>query len=208
MFSGIVTECLPCLHLKSSGNLLRVTFSRPSPWENLKEGDSVSIDGVCLTVEALLKNTMAFAIGPETLKITKWGKNSFQDKKFNLERALSLNQSLGGHFVTGHVDGLAQVIFYKKKEECREMTLQLPKEFQKFFWKKGYITLNGASLTVNDVKNGNIEITLIPKTLEKTNLSDLKEGDQLNFEVDLLARLFVQGLENVMADKKSSSLSS
>ena len=207
MFSGIVTECLSCLHLKSSGDLLRVTFLRPPAWENLKEGDSVSVDGVCLTVETLLKNTMAFAIGPETLKITKWRESSFQEKKFNLEQALSLNQSLGGHFVTGHVDGLAQVIFYKKKGECREMTLQLPKEFQKFFWKKGYITLNGASLTVNDIKNGNIEITLIPKTLEKTNLSSLREGDQLNFEVDLLARLFVQSLESVMGNKKNSSLS-
>ena len=199
MFSGIITECVECLDFKVSDHLMRVTFPLPASYKNLKEGDSVSVDGVCLTVETLHNSTMTFGIGPETLKITQWRESSFQQKrKFNLEQALTLHQSLGGHLVTGHMDGLAEVLFLKEKGESREVKVKLPKGFQKFFWKKAYIALNGASFTVNNIRETILEVCLIPKTLEKTNLNSLKKGDFLNFEVDRLARLFVQGFENIL----------
>ena len=163
------------------------------------------MDGVCLTVEKLSKNSMLFAIGPETLKITQWKENTFQNKKFNMEQALTFHQTVGGHFVTGHVDGLTQVISCITKGESKQLALKLPEEFKKFFWKKSYIALNGASLTINNIEGNIIEICLIPKTLEKTNLNSLKEGDLLNFEVDSLARSFVHSFENIMQREKTPS---
>ena len=198
MFSGIITECLKCLDCKASPHLIRVTFPRPSSYKNLKEGDSVSVDGVCLTVEKLHTNTMTFCIGPETLKITQWRESTFQKKKFNLEQALAFHQPVGGHLVAGHVDGLTKVLSCKEKGESKEVKIKLPEGFQKFFWRKAYIALNGASLTVNNISGTTLEVCLIPKTLEKTNLNSLKGGDRLNFEADNLARLFVQSFENIL----------
>ena len=205
MFSGIITECLKCLDCKASNHLMRVTFLKPSSYKNLTEGDSVSVDGVCLTVEKLLKDTMIFSIGPETLKITQWQESTFQEKKFNLEQALAFYQPVGGHLVAGHVDGLAQVISCTEKGESKEMKVKLPQGFQKFFWKKAYIALNGASLTVNNITGNTLDVCLIPKTLEKTNLNSVKEGDRLNFEVDSLTRLFVQSFENILSRGIESS---
>ena len=201
MFSGIITECLAPLDCKASSQLIEVNFPRPASYKNLEEGESISVNGVCLTLDKLQKTSMAFKIGPETLKITKWKELSFQKRSFNLERAIFFNQPFGGHFITGHVDGLAHLISLKKKGESKIISLNLPKEFQKFFWKKGYIALNGASLTVNNVEKNRVEVCLIPKTLEKTNLKFLKKGDFINFEVDCQARLFVCGFENVVNKK-------
>ena len=140
---------------------------------------------------------MTFALGPETLKITKWNKKNLRDKNFNLEKALTFNQAVGGHFVTGHVDSVAKVLEYRKEGETAFLKVKLPPGFEKFFRKKGYIALNGVSLTVNEVADGNLNFCLIPKTLEKTNLPHLKTGDKVNFEVDYFARLFAQGFEHL-----------
>lgn len=202
MFSGIITECLFPLDCKTSSQLIKVTFSRPDSYKDLKEGESISVNGVCLSIDKLQKSSMTFKIGPETLKITNWNEQSFSKKRFNLERAIFFNQSFGGHFVTGHVDGLAHLISLKKQGESKVLSLSLPKQFQKFFWGKGYIALNGSSLTVNSVKENRVEVCLIPKTLEKTNLKFLRKGDSVNFEVDYQARLFICGFENVINEKK------
>ena len=198
MFSGIVTECLPCLDCKVFEHLLRVTFPLPPAYKNLREGDSLSVDGVCLTLDTLHKKTMSFSVGPETLKITGWRESTFQERRFNMEQSLAFYQPVGGHLVAGHVDGLVEVLSCKGKGESQELTLKLPEGFQKFFWRKAYIALNGASLTVNGIKGNTLELCLIPKTLAKTNLNSLREGDRLNFEVDSLARLFVESFENIL----------
>lgn len=196
MFSGIVTDCLAPLSCLTARHLLRVTFPKSSSFKTLNEGDSVSVDGVCLTIEVINKNKMSFCIGPETLRITGWTAKDLQKRKCNLEPSLKFNSSLGGHPVTGHVDGIVQLISIEKKGESREMNFRLPKGFQKFFWKKSYIALNGVSLTVNDKKGTVLKVCLIPKTLGKTNLSFLKAGDLLNFEVDRFARTLIHALEN------------
>ena len=162
------------------------------------------MDGVCLTVENMSENDMAFALGPETLKITKWNQKFLQNKKFNLEKALTFNQVIGGHFVTGHVDSTAKVLEYHREGETAFLKIKLPDGFEKFFRKKGYIALNGVSLTVNEASDRNLSFCLIPKTLEKTNLLHLKPGDKVNFEVDYFARLFIQGFEYLKETTKNS----
>lgn len=195
MFSGIVTDCLPCLKIYQEGSVVRMTFHRSVSFRELSEGESVCVDGVCLTVEKLSGDEMTFALGPETLKVTQWTQKKLQNKKFNLEKALTFHQALGGHFVTGHVDQVAGVSEYRREGEVVFLSVELPKGFENFFWKKGYITLNGVSLTVNKITNQSVSVCLIPKTLEKTNLSYLKIGDQINFEVDYFSRFFAHGFK-------------
>lgn len=197
MFSGIVTSCLPCLKVYQESSVLRVTFNRSIEFQDTSEGDSVCVDGVCLTVESLSKNEMIFTLGPETLKITGWQQKDFENKKFNLEKSITFNQALGGHLVTGHVDHVAKVLESYREGETVFLKVELPAGYEKFFWKKGYIALNGVSLTVNEVTQRILNFCLIPKTLEKTNLSNLKKGDKVNFEVDYFARFFVHGFEHL-----------
>lgn len=202
MFSGVVTDCLPCLRVHQNHPLLRVVFSRLGRFQDIIEGDSVCLDGVCLTVESLSEEEMTFALGPETLQITKWNKTIFQNKQFNMEMAMNFGQAVGGHFVTGHVDGVGKVFKCHNEGESVLLGVELPKEFKNFFWRKGYITLNGVSLTINEVAEQDVNLCLIPKTLEKTNLSDLRIGDRVNFEVDYFARFFVHGFESFKEELK------
>ena len=165
----------------------------------------MSVDGVCLTVEALSETEMGFALGPETLKITGWSAELIKNKRFNLERALSFHQALGGHLVTGHVDGVAKVTHYQKEGGSVLLSVEAPRGFESFFWKKGFIALNGVSLTINGACRRILDFCLIPKTLEKTNLRFLKEGDLMNFETDYLTRPLVHGLDSLLRAVHSAS---
>ena len=201
MFTGVVTNCLSCLSCESSPSLLTAAFPLPPAFKELTAGDSVSADGVCLTASRVLprERRMIFHIGPETLKITKWRKESFQSgKKFNMEPALRLGARVGGHFVTGAVDGLAEVSAFEAKGASRLLSLKIPAGFERFFWRKSRIAVNGVSLTVNGAARRRLNICLVPVTLAKTNLSLLKKGDSVIFEADLAARQIVEGLEHAL----------
>ena len=195
MFSGLVEQTSPVLEVKAQPQLIYLVLKRPSVYDSLKEGDSLCVDGVCLTLDKLNKKTMSFGLGPETLKVTDWTSAKLKNKTLNLERSITLQSAIGGHFLTGHVDGLALVRQIKKQGESTIVQIRIPKEFKDFFWKKGYIAINGVSLTVNDVKGNNLELCLIPKTLKLTNLSSIKKGDLLNFEVDYISRSLVHGFK-------------
>ena len=198
MFTGLVEETSPVLQAELKGEIMGLSLKRPSSFQNLKEGESVSIDGLCLTLESFNEEKINFSLGPETLKITGWTLDKLKGKTVNLERSLTLQSAVGGHFLTGHVDGLALVKKIKKQAESLRVQIQMPKGFKKFFWKKGYIALNGVSLTINKTKGRILEIGLIPQTLKRTNLSAVKEGDLLNFEADYISRALAhnnKGLE-------------
>ena len=200
MFSGLVEQTSCVLKTQSKSHFIQLVLKRPFAYEHLKEGESISIDGVCLTLESFDKKTMSFGLGPETLKITKWTSKNLKNKILNLERSITLRSAIGGHLLTGHVDALALVKILTKKQNSLLVKIQVPLEFKNFFWKKGYIALNGVSLTINNIKGRLLELCLIPKTLKLTNLSHIKEGDFLNFEVDYMSRFFVQAFE--MTSKK------
>ena len=195
MFSGLVECASSAVQAQSLSKNIHLTLKRPSFYRSLNEGESLSVDGLCLTLDSFNKKTMSFILGPETLKITGWTPTKIKNKNFNLERSLSLHSAIGGHLVTGHVDGQALVQKVQKQGKSLGLWLKIPSEFKAFFWKKAYITLNGVSLTVNRVQGNRIELCLIPKTLQLTNLSHIKIGERLNFEVDYMSRLFVNSFK-------------
>ena len=195
MFSGVVEQICPVVSLKSQGSLIELILKRPTSYRALKEGESVSVDGVCLTLEKFDKKTMTFNLGPETLKITCWTVEKLKNKRFNLERSITLQSAIGGHLLTGHVDGLACVSYITKQGKSRIVKVKIPKQFTKFFLKKGYIALNGVSLTINQIRGRTLELCFIPKTLKLTNLSFVQLGDFLNFEVDYMSRLFINSFK-------------
>lgn len=193
MFSGLVEQTTSALEVKATDHLLKLTLKRPSSFKSLQEGESICVNGVCLTLESFDESKMLFSLAVETLKITKWTAEDLKNKTFNLEASLTLQKAVGGQLLTGHVDGLAEVKEIKEKGDSRILKVQVPRRFKDFFWSKGYIALNGVSLTINKVRGQTLELCLIPKTLELSNLSQIKVGELLNFEVDYASRAFVSG---------------
>ena len=157
-------------------------------------GDSISINGVCLTIQKKQNNQFIFHVSEETLKRTI----SFTEKSLvNLESAVLYNGKVGGHFVTGHIDGIAKINSIKTNSQCWILEIKPPKKLLKFIAEKGSVAINGVSLTVNSIKNDTFKVNIIPFTLKATNLGNLTKGSEVNIEVDLIARY----LENILKRK-------
>lgn len=154
-------------------------------------GDSIAVNGVCLTVTVLHGRLFEVDISPETLKCTQGLDRP--DQAVNLEKALRLSDRLGGHLVSGHVDATAEVLRFLPVGANYQLTLRSPKHLLRYITHKGSITVNGVSLTVNAIDNDEVSINLIPHTLSMTNLNALKPGMQVNLETDMLAR-YVENL--------------
>jgi riboflavin synthase len=190
MFSGIIectsstVEVLP----ESTQDLIRFLVSRPQSFNDVKVGDSIALNGVCLTLEKFDDKTLQFALGKETLQITGWTKAFVEKALWNMERSLRLQDRIHGHLVTGHVDFRGEVAAIRTEKELSEIWVRFPAAYREYFWKKGSVTLNGVSLTLNEVKNDHFRVNLIPETLRVTNLGDLKPQQALNVEVDSFAR--------------------
>ena len=186
MFSGLITDISSCLKAEQKNSSIRLVLQKPPEWTNLKTGESIAVDGVCLSLVDFDQNSISFDLAPETLKITRWTSDKLKHKTFNLERSLSLQSALGGQILTGHVSGLAKVLFFKPEGESYFLKVQIPKKFKDFVIPKGYLALNGVSLTANQIKGHTISLCIIPETLKRSNLSQIKPGDLLNFELDYL----------------------
>ena len=186
MFSGLITATSSCLKAEQKASSIRLVLQKAPEWTNLKKGESIAVDGVCLSLVDFDQNSMSFDLAPETLKITGWTTDKLQEKTFNLESSLSLQSALGGQILTGHVSGLARVLSFKSEGESYLLKVQIPKKFKDFVIPKGYLALNGVSLTANQIKGNMVSLCIIPETLKQTNLSQIKEGDLLNFELDYL----------------------
>lgn len=190
MFSGIIETASSTIKLlpSESDELVRFQVTRPEKFNDITIGDSIAMNGVCLTVEAFDEDSIQFAIGKETLRITGWSKEAIQKMLWNMERSLKLGDRIHGHLVTGHVDFQGQVSGLKKDGESMELWVSFPENAKQYFWKKGSVCLNGVSLTINDVKESHLRVNLIPETLRVTNLKHLQEGQSINIEVDSFAR--------------------
>lgn len=191
MFTGIVTDVGTILSVEDKPDLRRFRIASKYTPRSLVLGASVLHNGVCLTIVA--KGARAkgswFEVeaGRETLARTTastWAKGS----KINLERALRMGDELGGHLVSGHIDGLARLAMRKNVGDMAHLRFRAPKELMRFIASKGSVALDGISLTVNEVKGSEFGVFLIPHTLRKTNWSALKESADVNLEVDLVAR--------------------
>jgi riboflavin synthase len=187
MFTGIIQAVGEIKHVTplADGVSLRVA-SGSLDLSDVKTGDSIAVNGVCLTVVTITDRLFSVDVSRETLNCTV-GMDE-QGREVNLEKALRLSDRLGGHLVSGHIDGIGEVIEFTPTGESRLLVLRVPPPLLKYIAKKGSITVNGVSLTVNIVADDKIEINLIPHTLAATTLKDLSAGAKVNIEVDMLAR--------------------
>lgn len=184
MFTGIITNITGVKEAKKTASGLAITFVKPKQWMDLELGESISVDGVCLTVERLGSNTFSCFLIPETLRKTTFGKQI--PLTVNLERALKAGERFGGHFVQGHIDCIGEVVFSKKA--AAEIVVAFPARFKKYVIDKGSIAVNGVSLTIVKTDRNQLTIALIPYTLKRTNLGSLKPGDNVNLEFDMLSK--------------------
>lgn len=199
MFSGIVetTAAIQRVETVAVNSLVRIILERPLTFDDLKLGDSVAVNGVCLTVERLAPNEIQFAVAKETLSIVPPYR---QGARVNLERSMRVGDRNHGHAVSGHVDYAAKVVSADHKDGVMILRVELPRELWSMVWKKGSLAVNGVSLTVNDVRDGVVEHCLIPETLSRTNLKDLQSGDLVNIEVDTMARAIVPLVQNLVEE--------
>jgi riboflavin synthase len=188
VFTGIVEEVGTVEEVRPEGNGTVFTISAGTVREGMGLGDSIAVDGACLTVTSLPDHAFTVqAVG------TTLGRTTFGDfrvgRRVNLERALALGQRLGGHVVQGHVDGLGEVESIRRSEELVLIEFTLPEDVAAVTVLRGSITLNGVSLTVNELpRPGICQVSIIPFTWEHTNLADLAEGDRVNLEGDTIGK--------------------
>ncbi|MBO9668112.1 MAG: riboflavin synthase [Bdellovibrio sp.] len=195
MFSGIVESVMPIESSEELQNAYRIKIKKPSEFNDLKLGDSIACDGVCLTVEAYDQEQMTFALAAETIKVLEWNPQSWIGKRVNLERSLRFGDRIHGHLVTGHVDSLGSVTRAELEGESFFLDVAVADTILPYVWKKGSITLNGVSLTVNELNKNIVSVCLIPETIKRTNLGDLKKGSRINVEPDYMARAIQRSLE-------------
>ena len=186
MFTGIIQAVGRVAELKPAGRSAVVTIDASGlDLGDVAIGDSIACNGVCLTVTGLVPGGFSVDVSQETIKVTA---GFIAGERINLEKSLRLADRLGGHLVSGHVDGSGVVATIKPVGGNREIAIRFPAELGRYIARKGSITVNGVSLTVNLVTDDTFSINLIPHTLAVTNLKDLEQGDRVNLEIDLVAR--------------------
>ena len=190
MFTGIVDEKATVKNIEKASEGKRITVERPESYRELEKGESISVSGVCLTVEAFDDDSMSFFLAEETLE-KSWFSNLVEEDTVNLERSLRPQDRMGGHIVQGHVEASVEVIEVEKVDEDSEgwnMTFSLPEELQDLVVYKGFIAVEGISLTVTEVTNDSFSVMIIPETWKVTNISNKKEGDKVNIETDMMGK--------------------
>ena len=206
MFTGIIENKGRVLRVEYRGQEERLTLEIPMDLTDLKLGDSININGVCLTVVEKKEQAIGVDLSLETLEKTILGKLKEGDK-VNLERALRLTDRLGGHIVTGHIDGIGVILEKRREKDFLGLRVRIPPSISRYVVQKGSIAIDGISLTVNQCQGEEIQITLIPYTIEKTTLIDKKVGDQVNVEADILGKYVEKIFDRGVGDSKREDLS-
>ena len=194
MFSGIIENKGFVLKFEKQKDF-RLVLDTNLKYKDIKKGSSVCCNGICLTVISKKKKKkytqLSFDVSQETINCSNFNAIKKGDE-INIEKSLRVGDEISGHFVFGHVDDTSKLISVKKVGDSHEIKLEISKKIKKFIAKKGSVSLNGISLTVNQVKNNFIVLNIIPFTWLNTNLKGLKIGDRINLEVDMLARYVTQ----------------
>ncbi|HEY0815438.1 MAG TPA: riboflavin synthase [Pseudonocardia sp.] len=190
MFTGIVEEVGEVLAVRESAEVVLLTVRGPRVTSDAAHGDSIAVNGVCLTVidpEGSSDGTFTVELVPETLKRSSLGAAA-AGTGVNLERAMAANGRLGGHIMQGHVDGVATLLRRNPAERSDELVFSLPRDLARYVVEKGSIAVDGVSLTVADVTDDTFAVALIPTTLATTTLGVRQPGDTVNLEVDVIAK--------------------
>jgi riboflavin synthase len=187
MFTGIIENKGKVLRLEYRGLGKRLVLELPQDLTDVQLGDSININGVCLTVTDKSGQAIEVDLSSETVQ-----KTAMEDLKegdfVNLERALKLTDRLGGHIVTGHVDGIGVIVEKRRETNSIHLKIKIPKAISRYIVQKGAIAIDGISLTVNECQDEEIQMALIPFTIEKTTLITKRVGDRVNVEADILGK--------------------
>jgi riboflavin synthase len=187
MFTGLIEDLGRIAALRLRNGSAVVTVRTQLPVGKMAIGASVAVNGACLTVVKKLKNAFTVDVSPETLACTDLGALK-PGSLVNLEQPMRLNERLGGHLVTGHVDGVGTVVMIEKQGEFTVFTFQVAKELSRLLVSKGSVAVDGISLTVNQCRPQRFAVAIIPFTLEHTNLQGRRVGDKVNIETDLIGK--------------------
>ncbi|MBI5238000.1 MAG: riboflavin synthase [Deltaproteobacteria bacterium] len=187
MFTGIIEEIGRVKSVEKQGASGRITVEADIPPDTVKCGDSIAIEGVCLTITGLLKGAFHADISEETLRLTTLGSLKSGDR-VNIERALTLSKPLGGHIVTGHVDGSGTIKGMARRGEFIDMELGVPAPLMAHIVNKGSVAIDGISLTITGCGPDGFKVSLIPHTLKNTALSFKGPGSKVNIETDIIAK--------------------
>ena len=197
MFTGIVAGT-GTIREMSGKEVVRILIDFQSvTTDNLETGASVSIDGTCLTVVEIKSPIISFDVIPETLQKTTLGSKS-AGSSVNLERALKMGDELGGHLLSGHIMGMGEITERVEGKENLDLRISCPNHIMKFVQEKGYIAIDGISLTIGNVDETSFSLHLIPETLALTTISDKQVGDKVNIEVDSMTQTIVTTVERIL----------
>jgi len=194
MFTGIIEELGTVTGITKQPDALRLTINSKIVLDDLKRGDSISCSGTCLTAIEIDENGFTADVMMETIKLTSLSEVQVGDP-INLERAMNAKTRYGGHVVQGHIDGVGEFVSREKSDNWDWVRIRIPRELLRYVVMKGSITFDGISLTVNEISDDVIGLSLIPETLKVTTLGSKKPGSKINLEVDVMAKHIERLLE-------------
>jgi riboflavin synthase len=206
MFTGIVEDKGKVLKVDHRGEMERLTLEIPFDLTEMQLGDSINVNGVCLTVVEKRGRAISVDLSPESLQKTTLVRVK-QGDKVNLERALRLSDRLGGHIVTGHIDGIGIITERRIEGNSLQLRIRIPQAVTPYVVQKGSVAIDGISLTVNEFREDWIRLNLIPYTLEKTTLTEKKVGEEVNVEADILGKYVEKVLDRERGASKGINLS-
>ena len=203
MFTGIVSGKGNLKKIVKCEDYISLIIQAPKGFaKNLSKGASISVNGVCLTVKKGRTDLLEFDVIEETIKKTNL-KNISRSSKLNLERSMTTNTEIGGHLVSGHIHGTGEVLKVINRKETKDLLIKIPSQLREYFFYKGYVALNGCSLTIGKVLKSSFYIHLIPETVSITNFKEIKKGDLINIEVEQTTINTVETVKRVMLERKA-----
>ncbi len=201
MFTGIVQGTAPLISIEEKQDFRTHTIALPSDYADaLVPGASVAHNGCCLTVTAVAGDNVSFDLMKETLAVTNLGSLVLGDR-VNFERAAKIGDEIGGHQMSGHIMCQAKITQIIESENNREVWFSLPEQFERYIFAKGYIGIDGISLTIGTVRDSSFNVNLIPETISRTNMAFRRQGDKINIEVDPQTQAIVDTVERVLESR-------
>ena len=202
MFTGIVSGQGIIHKIKNNVDYASITIKAPAGFsKNLKRGASVAVNGVCLTAKKGATDLLEFDVITETLEKTNF-KLLSKGNKVNLERSMKADTEIGGHLVSGHIHGVGIIKSINDRGQTKDLRIQPPASLMEFLFYKGYVGLNGCSLTIGKVFKSSFNIHLIPETIKVTNFQKMKKGDLINIEIDQTTINTVETIKKIMLERK------